>query len=151
MKNRSRLKSNLQSRAFDLLGKGRSVYKVAEALNLTISEVRKYRQIMLESETLSPDHKKDILDFMEKKLAEERISAVKELFSDLPELRGREVKEKEVFKRMKILEDLAGPLELIFFFFVGINIPIQLSDNDDLPFLAGLQRMLDKDEKVCFN
>lgn len=151
MKKRSRLKSNLQSRAFDLLGKGRSVFKVANALNLPIFEVRRYRQIMLQSETLSPDSKKEILDFVEKKLAEERISAIKELFSDLPDLRGREVKEKEVFKRMERLEEIAGPLELIFFFFVGINIPIQMSDNDDLPFLAGIQRMLDKDEKVCFN
>lgn len=151
MKKRSRLKSNLQSRAFDLLGKGRSVFKVANALNLPIFEVRRYRQIMLQSETLSPDSKKEILDFVEKKLAEDRVQIIEEFFFDLPDLRKREVKEKEVFKRMERLEEIAGPLELIFFFFVGINIPIQMSDNDDLPFLAGIQRMLDKDEKVCFN
>ncbi len=151
MRKRSRLRSNLQSRAFDLYNKGYSLFAVAEKLDITIGEARRYHQIFLQAEDISPDRKKKITEFLEQGFAEERRKLIDALCSDLPEARKKMVREKEVRVRSERLDALVHDLEFVLLFFIGIEIPVQISQRDDVPFLIGLKKVLDNKDKVCLN
>ena len=143
MKNRSRLRRNLQCRAFELFSRGRNTLQVSEDLRITISDARKYRQFFLQSEVVSPEGEKEITEFLEEGYRKERENSISELFSDL--------QKKEDFSTPG---NINSRLRVVMEYFPGVEEAFLPFGNLQLPshFVAeGESRLLDKIDEICNN
>lgn len=148
MKKRSRLKQNLQCRAFDLFSKGWNIYEVSGELQITISDARKYHKFFLNSEQVPAERSAEITEFFAEGLRKEREICINDLANDLIKRKEDEFATPEKIQaRLEAIFDFFSgfrAIEEILFYFGKSAVPVHwLSDEES--------RLLDNMNKVCNN
>lgn len=105
MKRRVKRRQNPQVRAFELFCAGKNVFQVAEELDIKISDARKYHNLFLSAEALSPEEREEVTESLVRAYRAEQEKRLRILFSGVKTLSRFDL---HIGEALFFMEDSAG-------------------------------------------